>query len=203
MTLFSLFLLAIIQGLTEFLPISSSAHLALLHQINGPGEQDVALDVAVHLGSILAVMGYFRADSAAAARGLGHLLGGRHDSAEARLTRNLLVATVPLVIIGALIVGMGWEDALRDIRVIGWTMIVFGILLWWVDRVAPQSVCAPDWTVRRAVLMGLWQALALIPGVSRSGITITGARRFTAVHTLCLTAGLLAHGSLYLPNLPT
>src|SRR6056297_140591 len=176
MTLFTLFLLAIIQGLTEFLPISSSAHLALLHQVNGTGEEDVALDVAVHLGSILAVIAYFRTESAAAGRGLGHLFRGRSDSAEAHLTRNLLLATVPLIITGALIVAMGWEDALRDIRVIGWTMIVFGILLWWVDRIAPQSVRAPDWTLRRALLMGLWQALALIPGVSRSGITITGAR---------------------------
>lgn len=176
MTLFTLFLLAIIQGLTEFLPISSSAHLALLHQINGTGEEDVALDVAVHLGSILAVIAFFRTESAAAGRGLGHLLRGRPHSPEAALTRNLLFATIPLILFGGLIVVMGWEDALRDMRVIGWTMIVFGILLWWIDRVAPQSIHAPDWTLRRAMLMGLWQALALIPGVSRSGITITGAR---------------------------
>ncbi len=176
MTLFSLFLLAIIQGLTEFLPISSSAHLALLHQINGSGEEDVALDVAVHLGSILAVIAYFHAESSAAGRGLADLLRGRRQSTDARLARNLLLGTVPLVITGAVIVIMGWEDALRDTRVIGWTMIVFGILLWWIDRVAPQTLHTPDWTFRRALIMGLWQALALIPGVSRSGITITGAR---------------------------
>jgi undecaprenyl-diphosphatase len=176
MTLFTLFLLAIIQGITEFLPISSSAHLALLHQVNGTGEEDVALDVAVHLGSILAVIVYFHADSSAAGRGVADLLRGRTHSPEAALTRNLILATLPLILFGMVIVAMGWEDALRDIRVIGWTMIVFGILLWWIDRVSPQSVRAPDWTLRRAMLMGLWQALALIPGVSRSGITITGAR---------------------------
>ncbi|MGR3461215.1 MAG: undecaprenyl-diphosphate phosphatase [Roseovarius sp.] len=176
MTLFSLFLLAIIQGLTEFLPISSSAHLALLHQVTGTSTSDVALDVAVHLGSILAVIVYFHAESAAAGRGLGDLLRGRRQSADAQLARNLLLGTVPLIVAGAIIVIMGWEDALRDIRVIGWTMIIFGILLWWMDRAAPQTLRAPDWTLRRALIMGLWQALALIPGVSRSGITITGAR---------------------------
>lgn len=176
MTLFSLFLLAIIQGITEFLPISSSAHLALLHQVNGTGDEDVALDVAVHLGSILAVIVYFHAESAAAGRGLTDLARRRHHTTQAQLTRNLLLATIPLVLFGGLIVVMGWQDAMRDIRVIGWTMIVFGILLWWVDRVAPQSLLTADWSLRRAMIMGLWQALALIPGVSRSGITITGAR---------------------------
>jgi len=176
MTLFSLFLLAIIQGLTEFLPISSSAHLALMHEINGTGDEDIALDVAVHLGSILAVIAYFRADSAAAGRGTMDLLRGRRHSADAALTRNLVLATIPLVLFGGLIVAMGWEDALRDIRVIGWTMIVFGVLLWWIDRTAPQTLRAPDWSLRRALVMGLWQALALVPGVSRSGVTITGAR---------------------------
>jgi len=176
MTLFSLFLLAIIQGLTEFLPISSSAHLALLHEINGTGDEDVALDVAVHLGSILAVIVYFHADSAAAGRGLADIMRGRRQSTDALLARNLVLATIPLILFGALIVAMGWEDALRDIRVIGWTMIVFGLLLWWIDRIAPQTLRAPDWSLRRAIVMGVWQALALVPGVSRSGITITGAR---------------------------
>lgn len=176
MTLFSLFLLAIIQGITEFLPISSSAHLALLHQVNGAGTDDIALDVAVHLGSILAVIIYFRTESAAAGRGLADILRGRRHSSEARLARNLIVATIPLVMAGGVIVLMDWQDAMRDIRVIGWTMIVFGILLWWIDRTAPQTLRAPDWSLRRAIILGLWQAVALIPGVSRSGITITGAR---------------------------
>ena len=176
MTLFTLFLLAIIQGLTEFLPISSSAHLVLLHEINQTGAEGVALDVAVHLGSILAVIGYFRAESAAAARGLGHLLRGRGGNAEARLARNLIVATVPLVLAGGLVVVMDWSDALRNIRVIGWAMIVFGLLLWWIDRRAPQTGRVTDWNLRQALIMGLWQALALIPGTSRAGITITGAR---------------------------
>ncbi|MDZ7711160.1 MAG: undecaprenyl-diphosphate phosphatase [Roseovarius sp.] len=176
MTLFSLFLLAIIQGITEFLPVSSSAHLALLHQVNGTGGEDVALDVAVHLGSILAVIVYFHAESAAAGRGLTDLLHGKKHTPDALLTRNLLLATIPLILFGGLIVVMGWQDAMRNIRVIGWTMIIFGILLWWIDRAAPQSLRTPDWSLRRAIIMGLWQALALIPGVSRSGITITGAR---------------------------
>lgn len=176
MTLFSLFLLAIIQGITEFLPISSSAHLALLHQLKGVSADDVALDVAVHLGSILAVIVYFHGESAAVARGLTDLVRRKFHTTEARLAGNLMLATIPLILFGGLIVGMGWADAMRDIRVIGWTMIIFGILLWWVDRTASQSLGTADWSLRRAIIMGLWQTLALIPGVSRSGITITGAR---------------------------
>ena len=176
MTLFTLLLLAIIQGLTEFLPISSSAHLVLLHEINGTGSEDVALDVAVHLGSIIAVIGYFRTESAAAIRGLGHLLRGRTDGAEARLALNLILATVPLVFAGGLVVAMDWSDALRSIPVIGWAMIGFGILLWVIDKRAPQTGHTADWSLRQALIMGLWQVLALIPGTSRAGITITGAR---------------------------
>ena len=176
MTLFSLFLLAIIQGITEFLPISSSAHLALLHQVNGVSADDVALDVAVHLGSILAVIVYFRVESAAAVRGLGHLARGRSGTSEAHLARNLILATVPLVFAGGLVVVMDWSDSLRNIRVIGWAMIIFGLLLWWIDRRAPQTGRVTEWSLRQAVIMGLWQVLALIPGTSRAGITITGAR---------------------------
>lgn len=168
--------LAILQGVTEFLPISSSAHLALLHQAKGVTGDDVALDVAVHLGSILAVILYFRADAARAWRGLAGLVLRRGDTAERALAWHLMLATVPVVIVGGVIVLMGWEAVLRDIRVIGWTMIIFGLLLYWVDRTAPQTLGAEGWTRRRALLMGLWQAVSMIPGVSRSGISITGGR---------------------------
>lgn len=176
MTLFNLFVLSIVQGITEFLPISSSAHLVLLHEMRGVSGDDLALDVAVHLGSIAAVILYFRADAMAALRGLGQVLRGRIIGAEAFLALALIVATVPAVIVGALLVVTGWTDALRDIRVIGWMMILFGIALWWVHRIAPEVRQAEGWTLRHALIMGLWQAVALIPGVSRSGITLTAAR---------------------------
>lgn len=176
MSILLLVLLAIVQGVTEFLPISSSAHLAMLHELGGTTQGDVALDVAVHLGSIVAVVAYFRADVARAALGLGQLVRGRMATPEAFLALCLIIATVPAVVVGAILAVTGAVDALRDIRIIGWTMILFGVLLWWVHRTAPETRPAEGWTLRHAVIMGLWQAVALVPGVSRSGICMTAGR---------------------------
>lgn len=177
MSLLTLSLLAIVQGITEFLPISSSAHLILLHELTGETHQALALDVAVHLGSILAVVLYFRQDVGRALSGLGQLARGRMDSAEGFLALCLIVATVPALAAGLVLKLTGWVDLLRDARLIGVTMIVFGLWLWWVHRSAPEDRPATSWTLRHALRMGLWQALALVPGVSRSGITITAARQ--------------------------
>ena len=176
MSLFHLALFAIVQGITEFLPISSSGHLILLHAWTGATTDDLALDVAVHLGSILAVMLYFRAEVARALRGTGQLLRGTLGTPDAFLALCLAIATVPAVILGAVLALTGWVDALRSVAVIGWTSIVFGIALWWIDRRAPEVRALEGWTLKHAVQIGLWQAVALIPGVSRSGITITAAR---------------------------
>jgi len=176
MTLFHLFILAIVQGITEFLPISSSAHLVLLHEIGGPTGDALALDVAVHLGSIVAVVIYFRPDVTRAVIGTGQILRGRVATPEAFLAIALAVATVPAVILGAILALTGWVDLLRNTTVIGVTMIVFGVLLWWAHRFSPEAREAREWRLRDAVIMGLWQAVALIPGVSRSGITMTSAR---------------------------
>ncbi|PWE33596.1 undecaprenyl-diphosphate phosphatase [Maritimibacter sp. 55A14] len=176
MSLFYIAILAVVQGITEFLPISSSAHLALLHQLGGTTKDGLALDVAVHLGSILAVILYFRRDSMLALRGLGGLARGHMHRPDVRLARNLVVATVPAVLVGGTIAVMGWAEHLRDVRIIGWTMILFGLLLWAMDHLGAQSQRAADWSGGDAVKLGLWQVLSLVPGVSRSGICITGAR---------------------------
>lgn len=166
--------LALIQGLTEFLPISSSAHLELWHQWVGESGDDLQLDIAVHLGTLAAVMLYFRAEVAIAARGLGQLARFQLTTYEAHLALCLIVATIPVVIAGALLAATGLIEALRSLAVIGWAMILFGILLWWMDRNAATGREAQSWTMRHAAVMGLWQALALIPGTSRSGAAITG-----------------------------
>jgi undecaprenyl-diphosphatase len=176
MTLFHLILFAVVQGITEFLPISSSGHLILLHQWTGATADALALDVAVHLGSIVAVILYFRTEVARAARGAVELLGGRLGSPDSFLALCLAIATIPAVIIGGILAVTGWVDLLRNVAVIGWTMIVFGIALWWIDRTAPEARALEGWTLKHATRIGLWQAVALIPGVSRSGITITAAR---------------------------
>lgn len=176
MMLFNLILLAIIQGITEFLPISSSAHLVLLHEVGGSTPDDLLLDVAVHLGSVVAVVLYFWPDVRSALHGGIKLVRGRVSDPDSRLARDLVVATLPAIAVGAIIAVSDWSGALRDIRVIGWMMILFGIALWWVHRTAPETRSVETWSLKHALVMGLWQAVALVPGVSRSGITITAAR---------------------------
>lgn len=176
MPLFQLILVALIQGITEFLPVSSSGHLILLPALSGLADQGQAIDVAVHVGTLGAVVLYFRADVATALAGLPALARGNLDDPGARLLVLLAVATVPVVIAGLVLNLTGLDDLLRSVAVIGWTMLVFGLVLWWADRTGRQSRTVEDWSLRGAIAMGLWQALALIPGTSRSGITITGAR---------------------------
>lgn len=178
MTLLQLFILAVAQGITEFLPISSSAHLVLLHELGGQtsAADALALDVAVHIGSIAAVVIYLWPEVRRALSGLGHLASGQRNSPEAGLAFGLIIATIPAVILGAVLAFTGWIDLLRSTIIIGWTMIVFGVLLWVAHRYSPETRAEREWSTRDAVIMGLWQAVALVPGVSRSGITMTSAR---------------------------
>lgn len=176
MTLFHLVILAIVQGITEFLPISSSAHLVLLHEMGGPTGEALALDIAVHLGSVLAVVFYFRPDVMQAVRGLGHLARGNIATPQGFLALALIIATIPAVLVGAVLALTGWIHLLRNTTVIGVTMIVFGALLYWAHRTSPETRKAGEWRLKDALIMGMWQAVALIPGVSRSGITMTSAR---------------------------
>lgn len=176
MTLFHLFMLAVIQGLTEFLPVSSSAHLILLPQLTGMQDQGLVIDIAVHIGTLGAVILYFWKDVRLALSGVPDIFRGRFDTAGARLALLLAVATVPVVIAGLVLNLTGLEEAMRSIKVIGWAMLIFGLVLYWFDQYGPARKTATDWSMRDAVILGLWQAVALIPGTSRSGITITGAR---------------------------
>lgn len=177
MTLFHVFILSIVQGLTEFLPISSSAHLVLLHEMAGSvPEEGLALDVAVHLGSMVAVTIFFWAEVRRALAGLGDLARGQRETPGARLALGLIIATIPAVILGAVLAVTGWIDLMRSTAVIGWTMIIFGLLLYWIHRISPETRATGDWNLKDAVIMGLWQAVALIPGVSRAGISVTSAR---------------------------
>ena len=176
MSLFHLAILAIVQGITEFLPVSSSGHLILLPKLLGTVDQGLALDVAVHVGTLGAVMLFFRTDVARMVRGAGDILRGRLDTTDARLTLLLALATIPVIIAGFILKVTGLADAMRSIAVIGWTMLGFGLFLYWADQTGPTEKVAGDWNLRDAVIMGLWQAVALIPGTSRSGITITASR---------------------------
>lgn len=176
MTLFHLVLVAIIQGITEFLPVSSSGHLILLPQLTGMLDQGLVIDVAVHVGTLFAVILFFWRDVAAALAGLGRLVRGRVDTPGARLAASLMIATIPVVLVGLVLKLSGAMEMMRSVAVIGWTMIIFGLLLYWSDQRGEGVKRTTDWTARDALVIGLWQAVALIPGTSRSGATITGAR---------------------------
>lgn len=176
MTLFNLLLVAMIQGLTEFLPVSSSGHLILLPSLTGLDDQGQIIDVAAHVGTLCAVVLYFWGDVRQALGGSLRLLRGKVDTQGAFLAFCLLIATVPVIILGLFLKLTGLSDAMRGITVIGWTMIIFGIVLYWADQTGPAEKTAEKWSVKDALQMGLWQAIALIPGTSRSGITITAGR---------------------------
>lgn len=176
MTLFHLFLVAAIQGLTEFLPVSSSGHLILLPNLTGLEDQGQVIDVAVHVGTLAAVILYFWSDVRRALIGLPKVLRWQIDDQDAWLALCLIIATVPVVLFGLILKLTGLDDALRSVAVIGWTMLIFGLVLYWTDLKGPQEKTAANWGLKDALTMGLWQALALIPGTSRSGITISAAR---------------------------
>ena len=176
MTTLHLLIIALVQGLTEFLPVSSSGHLILLPNLTGLADQGLAIDVAAHLGTLGAVILYFRRDVALAFGGLLRLMRGKVDTQGAFLALCLIVATVPVVLFGLFLKLTGLSDMMRGVAIIGWTMIIFGIVLYWADQKGPQTRTAEEWTLRHAVQMGIWQAIALIPGTSRSGITITAGR---------------------------
>ncbi|WP_050929604.1 undecaprenyl-diphosphate phosphatase [Aestuariivita boseongensis] len=177
MPLFQLILIAVIQGVTEFLPVSSSGHLILLPNLTGLEDQGVVIDVAVHVGTLLAVILFFWADVKVALAGTARLLRGKVDTPGAFLALCLAIATVPVVLLGLLLHLTGLNDALRSTAVIGWTMLIFGIYLYWADQTGKQERTANRWSIKHAAIMGLWQAVALIPGTSRSGITISAARQ--------------------------
>ncbi|MEL6600032.1 MAG: undecaprenyl-diphosphate phosphatase [Pseudomonadota bacterium] len=176
MPLLDLIILALIQGVTEFLPISSSGHLILLPELTGREDQGVILDVAVHVGTLFAVMLYFRSDVLRAVRGGFQLLRGRVATAEAWLALLLIISTIPVILFGVFLKLTGLVDAMRSMEVIGWTMLIFGLVLYWADKTGVEEKRAGEWLMKDALIMGLWQALALIPGTSRSGATITASR---------------------------
>jgi undecaprenyl-diphosphatase len=170
-----LIVLAIVQGLTEFLPVSSSGHLVLLPSVFGWTDQGLAFDVAVHFGSLIAVCIFFRDDIAASLRGLRAILTGDINADDARMVWYLGYATIPAAVAGLLFAS--WIAAnLRNPMVVVVTLAGYGILMALADRLAPSERKFTDVRIRDALLIGFAQALALIPGTSRSGITITTGR---------------------------
>jgi undecaprenyl-diphosphatase len=176
MTVFQAFILGVVQGLSEFLPISSSAHLALTPWALGWQDPGLAFDVALHVGTLVAVAWYFRRDWAALFVAGWRIVRHRSVSApdEWRVV-FLVLATIPAAIAGFTVQDLA-ETSFRSPRLIAVNLMIMGVLLWLGDRFARRDRALPGMRVRDAVLVGIAQALALVPGVSRSGATITGAR---------------------------
>jgi len=182
MTAFHLLFVALLQGITEFLPISSSAHLILAPKLTGAIDQGPLIDVAVHIGTLVAVLIAFRKDVAEGFVGLADMARGRAATQAARLARNIIIATIPVIGLGIVFHELGMMDWMRSddndraFKIIGWTTLVFGILLWIADRFAPTRRTLESTRWSEALLVGLAQAVALVPGTSRSGITMTAGR---------------------------
>ncbi|MEO1142985.1 MAG: undecaprenyl-diphosphate phosphatase, partial [Pseudomonadota bacterium] len=167
--------LAIIQGITEFLPISSSGHLILIPAFTGWPDQGLATDVMVHVGSLVAVLAYFWRDVIGLARGTLNLARGKVTT-EGKLAIYIVLATIPAVAFGIFLKSSGMSATLRSIEIIAWNAIIFGLLLYIADVVGKRVKVMEDMTFAPAILIGVAQALALIPGTSRSGATMTAAR---------------------------
>lgn len=174
MTLWQAIILALLQGFTEFLPISSSAHLILPSQLLGWPDQGLVFDVAVHLGTLTAVVFYYRRDVLAMITGALQGVRTRKMNADLHLGLLVVLATLPAIIAGVMFESI-IENQLRALMVIVVTTLLFGALLWLADIIGKREKALSLIGWRDALLIGLAQALALIPGTSRSGITITAA----------------------------
>ena len=175
MTWLQIVVLAIVQGLTEFLPISSSGHLVLVPSALGWADQGLPFDVAVHFGSLVAVCVYFRRDVAAMFLGGMQLLRLKNDTRESRLAFVLGIGTIPAAVAGLTLAS--WiEDHMRDPAVVVITLSGYAVIMILADRFGRRERTVAGIKLSDAIWIGCAQALALIPGTSRSGVTISAAR---------------------------
>jgi len=155
--------LSLIQGITEFLPVSSSSHLIIVSEYMQFNNKNLEIDVSLHIGSFLAVIVFFRKD-------IFNFIQNKD------LFLKILIGSLPVMIAGYFLVKFNFIEQIRNIKVIGWTTLIFGILLYLSDKADVKNKINSNFTLKSAVFIGLLQILSLIPGVSRSGIAITGAR---------------------------
>ena len=156
-------ILSAIQGISEFLPVSSAAHLVLVSKYYAFTNQSLLIDICLHLGSLLAIIIYFRDD-------LFHFINNK------KFLIKILIGTIPIIPVGYIIYQSGLIEQLRSLEVIGWMSLIFGILLYVSDKSKVTRKINTEFTNKSALFIGLFQVMALIPGVSRSGITITSGR---------------------------
>ena len=158
-----IFILSFIQGITEFIPVSSSSHLILMSNLLNFENQSLSIDVSLHIGSLLAVLVYFYKD----------IISFVENKI---LFFKIFISSLPVVIVGFLLVETGIIDQIRNIKIIAWTTLIFGFLLYFSDKFKLEKNLEKNFSYKSAIFIGLFQILSLIPGVSRSGIAITAAR---------------------------
>lgn len=173
MSLFQSFILSIIQGITEFLPVSSSAHLILTSKLLQMPQQGLFIDVMLHLGTLGAVLVYFRKEIGQLVVSALKMLRGQFDE-QSNLVFSLVLATLPVVLFGLVLTSSAYD--FRGTHILIVNLIVFGALMYCADRLRPTEKSFRDISMRDAFFIGLFQALALLPGVSRSGACLTAAR---------------------------
>ena len=156
-------ILSAVQGMSEFLPVSSAAHLILISKYYAFNNQNLLIDICLHLGSLVAIIFYFRKDLFNFIKNKNFLI-------------KIFIATIPIIPVGFILYQTGLIDQLRNLKVIGWMSLIFGILLYISDKVKTSKKIETEFSNKSAIIIGIFQVLALIPGVSRSGITITSGR---------------------------
>ena len=156
-------ILSIIQGITEFIPVSSSAHLLIISRLSDFNVSNLQLDISLHLGSLLAIILYFRKE-------LTNIINNKN------IFLLIILGSIPLVIIGYIFYSTNLIDQFRNLKVVAWTTLIFGVLLYFSDKFELKNKIASELNIKSIIIIGLFQILAIIPGVSRSGIVITASR---------------------------
>ena len=156
-------ILSIIQGISEFIPVSSSAHLLIISRLSDFNVSNLQLDISLHLGSLLAIILFFRKE-------LINIINNKN------IFLLIILGSIPLVIIGYIFYSTNLIDQFRNLKVVAWTTLIFGILLYFSDKFELKNKISSELNIKNIIIIGLFQILAIIPGVSRSGIVITASR---------------------------
>ena len=156
-------ILSIIQGISEFIPVSSSAHLLIISRLSGFNVSNLQLDISLHLGSLLAIILFFRKE-------LINIINNKN------IFLLIILGSIPLVIVGYIFYSTNLIDQFRNLKVVAWTTLIFGILLYFSDKFELKNKISSELNIKSIIIIGLFQILAIIPGVSRSGIVITASR---------------------------
>ena len=156
-------ILSIIQGISEFIPVSSSAHLLIISRLSNFNVSNLQLDISLHLGSLLAIILFFRKE-------LINIINNKN------IFLLIILGSIPLVIVGYIFYSTNLIDQFRNLKVVAWTTLIFGILLYFSDKFELKNKISSELNVKSIIIIGLFQILAIIPGVSRSGIVITASR---------------------------